>query len=36
MRTFGLDRCYEELQIVTELARSHQLPFPVSEAVTDV
>jgi 3-hydroxyisobutyrate dehydrogenase len=36
MRTFGLDRCYEELQIVTELARDHQLPFQVSEAVADV
>ena len=36
MRTFGLDRCYEELQIVTELARDHHLPFPVSEAVADV
>jgi 3-hydroxyisobutyrate dehydrogenase len=36
MRTFGLDRCYEELQIVTELARDHHLPFQVSEAVADV
>jgi 3-hydroxyisobutyrate dehydrogenase len=36
MRTFGLDRCYEELQIVTELARGHHLPFSVSEAVADV
>jgi 3-hydroxyisobutyrate dehydrogenase len=36
MRTFGLDRCYEELQIVTELARGHHLPVQVSEAVADV
>jgi 3-hydroxyisobutyrate dehydrogenase len=36
MRTFGLDRCYEELQIVTQLARDHHLPFDVSEAVADV
>jgi 3-hydroxyisobutyrate dehydrogenase len=33
MRTFGLDRCCEELQIVTGLARDHHLPFPVSESV---
>ena len=36
LRTFGLDRCYEELQTVTDLARAQHLPFPVSEAVTDV
>ena len=36
LRTFGLDRCYEELQTVTGLARAQHLPFPVSEAVTDV
>ena len=36
IRTFGLDRCYEELQIVTELARGHHLPCQVSEAVADV
>jgi 3-hydroxyisobutyrate dehydrogenase len=36
MRTFGLHRCCEELQIVTELARRHDLPFQVSEAVADV
>ncbi len=36
MRTFGLDRCYEELQVVTGLARDHQVPFQVSEAVADV
>jgi 3-hydroxyisobutyrate dehydrogenase len=33
MPTFGLDRCYEELRIVTDLARGHHLPFQVSEAV---
>lgn len=36
MQTFGLDRCYEELQIVTGLARGHHLPFQVSEAVADI
>lgn len=36
MRTFGLDRCYQELQIVTQLARDHHLSFSVSEAVADV
>ncbi len=36
MRTFGLDRCYEELRTVTELARDHHLPFSVSEAVADI
>jgi 3-hydroxyisobutyrate dehydrogenase len=36
MRTFGLDRCYEELQTVTELAREHHVPFTVSEAVADL
>lgn len=36
MRTFGLDRCCEELQIVTELARDHHLPFQASQAVADV
>ena len=36
MRTFGLDRCYEELQIVTGLARDHHLPFQVSEAVAGI
>ena len=36
MRTFGLDRCYEELQIVMQLARDHHLPFQASEAVADV
>jgi 3-hydroxyisobutyrate dehydrogenase len=36
MRTFGLDRCCEELQMVTELARGHHLPFQVSESVADL
>jgi 3-hydroxyisobutyrate dehydrogenase len=36
LRTFGLDLCYEELESVTALARDYHLPFPVSEAVTDV
>jgi 3-hydroxyisobutyrate dehydrogenase-like beta-hydroxyacid dehydrogenase len=36
MQTFGLDRCCEELQIVTGLARDHHVPFRVSEAVADV
>jgi 3-hydroxyisobutyrate dehydrogenase len=36
LRTFGLDRCYEELENVTAMAREHHLPFPVSEAVTEV
>jgi 3-hydroxyisobutyrate dehydrogenase len=35
MRTFGLDRCCEELQIVTGLARDHDLPFHASQAVAD-
>jgi 3-hydroxyisobutyrate dehydrogenase len=36
MRTFGLDRCCEELQTVTELARGHHLPFQVSESVAEL
>jgi 3-hydroxyisobutyrate dehydrogenase len=36
MRTFGLDRCCEELQIVTELARDYELPFQVSGSVADL
>ena len=36
MRTFALDRCCEELQTVTELARDHHLPFQVSESVADL
>ena len=36
MRTFALDRCCEELQNVTELARDHHLPFQVSESVAEL
>jgi 3-hydroxyisobutyrate dehydrogenase len=36
MRTFGLGRCYEELQTVTELARDRRVPFPVSDTVADL
>ena len=36
MRTFGLDRCYKELQTVAELARAHHLPFQASEAVAGI
>ncbi len=36
MRAFGLDRCCEELQTVTELARDHYLPFQVAESVADL
>jgi 3-hydroxyisobutyrate dehydrogenase len=36
MRTFALDRCCEELQIVTELARDHRLPFQVSDSVAEL
>jgi 3-hydroxyisobutyrate dehydrogenase len=36
LRTFGLDRCCEELQIVTDLARDYHLPFQVSESVADL
>ena len=36
MRTFALDRCYEELQTVTELARDHHFPFQVAESVADL
>ncbi len=36
MRSFGLDRCYEELQTVTELARALGVPFQPSETVADV
>ena len=35
MPTFGLNRCCEELQVVTELARDHHLPFQASQAVAD-
>jgi 3-hydroxyisobutyrate dehydrogenase len=34
--TFGLDRCCEELQIATDLARDYHLPFQVSESVASL
>jgi 3-hydroxyisobutyrate dehydrogenase len=36
MPSFGLDRCYEELQTVTELARALGVPFQLSETVADL
>jgi len=36
MRSFGVDRCYEELQTVTELAHRLGVPFQLSETVADV
>jgi 3-hydroxyisobutyrate dehydrogenase len=36
MCTFALDRCCEELQTVTELARDHRLPFQVSDSVAEL
>jgi hypothetical protein len=36
MRCFGLDRCSEELQTVTELAYGLGVPFRLSETVADV
>lgn len=36
MTTFGLDRCYEALLSVTALAREHEVPFELSEAVTRI
>jgi len=36
MRSFGLDRCYEELQTVTELAHALGVPFQLSETVADL
>jgi 3-hydroxyisobutyrate dehydrogenase len=36
MRGFSLDRCYEELQTVTELAHGLGVPFQLSETVADV
>jgi 3-hydroxyisobutyrate dehydrogenase len=36
MRSFGLDRCYEELRTVTELARRLGVPCQLSETVADV
>jgi 3-hydroxyisobutyrate dehydrogenase len=36
LRGFGLDRCYQELQILTERARDLGLPFQLSETVADI
>ena len=33
LRSFGLDRCHEELAAVTALAREHRVPFDLSEVV---
>ena len=34
--SFGLDRCYQELQILTERARDLGVPFQPSETVADI
>jgi 3-hydroxyisobutyrate dehydrogenase len=36
LRGFDLDRCYQELQILTERARDLRVPFQLSEAVTAI
>ncbi|MGH3152299.1 MAG: NAD(P)-dependent oxidoreductase [Streptosporangiaceae bacterium] len=36
MRSFDVDRCYEELKTVTELAHGLGVPFHLSDAVADV
>jgi 3-hydroxyisobutyrate dehydrogenase-like beta-hydroxyacid dehydrogenase len=36
MRSFGLDRCYQELQILTERARDLGVPFQLSKTVADI
>jgi 3-hydroxyisobutyrate dehydrogenase len=36
LRSFGLDRCCEELDAVAELARAHDLPFALSELVGEI
>ncbi|WP_232663622.1 NAD(P)-dependent oxidoreductase [Pseudonocardia sp. TRM90224] len=36
LRSFGLDRCCEELGSITALAREHDVPFALSELVEDV
>jgi 3-hydroxyisobutyrate dehydrogenase len=36
LRNFGLDRCYQELQILTERARDLGVPFQLSETVADI
>jgi 3-hydroxyisobutyrate dehydrogenase len=36
LRNFSLDRCYQELQIITERARDLAVPFQLSETVADI
>ena len=36
LRSFDLDRCYQELQIITERARDLEIPFQLSETVAAV
>jgi 3-hydroxyisobutyrate dehydrogenase len=36
LRSFDLDRCYQELQILTERARDLEVPFQLSEAVAAI
>jgi 3-hydroxyisobutyrate dehydrogenase len=36
LRSFGLDRCYQELRILTERARDLGVPFQLSETVADI
>lgn len=36
LRSFGLDRCCEELDAVAEMARAHDLPFELSDLVGEL
>jgi 3-hydroxyisobutyrate dehydrogenase len=36
LANFSLDRCYQELQIVTERARDLEVPFQLSETAADI
>ncbi|MCW3063709.1 MAG: garR 1 [Solirubrobacterales bacterium] len=36
LRSFGLDRCYEELATVTGIARELDVPFALSETVEEI
>jgi 3-hydroxyisobutyrate dehydrogenase len=36
LRSFGLDRCYEELRTVTSLAREHGVPAEIADLVADI
>jgi 3-hydroxyisobutyrate dehydrogenase len=36
LHSFGLDRCYQELQILAERARDLGIPFRLSETVADI